>query len=332
MTKAHPLVDVGMPTRGEAPYIGEAIGSVRAQTYADWTLLVSENGPGGGELQERLSPYFADGRVRYSATGSDLGAAQNHTRLLQAGDAPYVAILHDDDRWDAGFLERRVAFLERHPECGFVFSGNREIDESSQETGRSELVLTEGVHEPGELVPLMLGHNLVGIPTVLARRSAYEAVGAEFSEDTIAFDYEMWLRLALRFPVGYLAVRDADYRVHRQQVTMTVRRRGEEQIRLFEHIGALLDASPGIVSDRKPLRRRLAGAHLSAALDALQDEDRSPVRRHLRAALRISPTAALDPRAPTALLGLAVGRRGSRAVDRLRFFVLRKGLRVHLRR
>jgi glycosyltransferase involved in cell wall biosynthesis len=321
-----------MPTRGEAPYIGEAINSVRAQTYPDWTLIVSENGPGGGELKERLAPYLADERVRYSATGSDLGAAQNHTRLLRAGDAPYIAILHDDDRWDPGFLERRVDFLERHPECGFVFSGNREIDEASQESARSELVLTEGIHQPAEFVPLMLRHNLVGIPTVLVRRSAYEAVGAEFSEDTIAFDYEMWLRLALRFPVGYLAVRDADYRVHRQQVTMTVRRRGEEQVRLFEHVGALLDASPGIVSDRKPLRRRLAGAHLSAALDALQDENRRPVHRHLRTALRISPAAALDPRAPTALLGLAVGRRGSRAVDRLRFFVLRKGLRVHLRR
>lgn len=321
-----------MPTRGEAPYIGEAIGSVRAQTYPDWTLLVSENGPGGGELQHRLRPYLADERVRYSATGGDLGAAQNHTRLLRAGDAPYVAILHDDDRWDPGFLERRVAFLERHPECGFVFSGNREIDETSRESARSELVLTEGVHQPAELVPLMLRRNLVGIPTVLVRRSAYEAVGAEFSEDTIAFDYEMWLRLALRFPVGYLAVRDADYRVHGQQVTMTVRRRGEEQIRLFEHLGALLDLTPGIVADRRPLRRRLAGAHLSAALDALQDPDRRPVRRHLADALRISPAAAVDPRMPTALLGLVLGRRGSRAVDRLRFFVLRKGLRVHLRR
>src|SRR6185312_10022575 len=121
VSESRPRVDVGMPTRGEAPYIGEAISSVRTQTYPDWTLHVSENGPGGGELQQRLAPYLADERVRYSATGGDLGAAQNHTRLLRAGDAPYVAILHDDDRWDPGFLERRVEFLERHPECGFVF-------------------------------------------------------------------------------------------------------------------------------------------------------------------------------------------------------------------
>jgi glycosyltransferase involved in cell wall biosynthesis len=321
-----------MPTRGAAPYIGEAIASVRGQTHADWSLLISENGPGGGELEERLAPFLADERIRYSATGGDLGAAQNHTRLLKAGEAPYVAILHDDDRWDPGFLERRVEFLERHPGCGLVFSGNREIDESSRETARSELLLAEGVHQPGEVVPLMLRRNIVGIPTVLVRRSAYETVGPAFSEETIAFDYEMWLRLALRFPVGYLAVRDADYRVHRQQVTMTVRRRGEEQVRLFEHLGTLLDATPGIEPDRRPLRRRLAGAHLSAALDALQDADRRPVGRHLARALRTYPPVAVDPRAPAALVGLALGRRGSRLLDRLRFLVLRKGLRVHLRR
>ena len=90
VSESRPRVDVGMPTRGEAPYIGEAISSVCAQSYADWTLRISENGPGGGELEDRLAPYLGDERIRYSATGHDLGAAQNHTRLLRAGDAPYV--------------------------------------------------------------------------------------------------------------------------------------------------------------------------------------------------------------------------------------------------
>ena len=103
----------------------------------------------------------------------------------------------------------------------FVFSANREIDERSSETGRSRQVLAEGVHPPEQLVPLLLRHNLIGMPTVLVRRSAYEAVGPAFDEETLYFDYQMWLRLALRFPVGYLAVWDASYRVHDRQVTMT---------------------------------------------------------------------------------------------------------------
>jgi hypothetical protein len=113
---------------------------------------------------------------------------------------------------------------------------------------------------------------------------------------------------------------------------MTARRRGEQQVRLFDQIETLLAAAPGVAPDRKPLRRRLAGAHLSAALDALQEPDRRSARRHLAQAVRIYPPAAIDPRAPAAVVGLALGRRGRHALDRLRFVVLRKSLRVHLRR
>jgi glycosyltransferase involved in cell wall biosynthesis len=330
VSEQRPRVDIGMPTRGAAPYLDEAIGSVTAQTYGSWSLFISENGP--GELRERVEPYLGDSRIRFSPTGEDLGAARNHTRLIQEGDAPYVAILHDDDRWDPEWLERRVDFLEQHPECGFVFGGNREIDERSQVTSSSELVLSEGVHASREVVPQLVGHNLVGIPTVLVRRSAYEAVGPEFTEETVSFDYEMWLRLALRFPVGYLAVRDADYRVHSGQVTMTNRKRGEDQIRLVERIRSLVAEAPGIEGDERGLRRRLARAHLSAALDALQGPDRPGARRHLQAALKEYPPSALDPRAAGVVAGFVLGRRGRRALDRARYLVLRKCLRVHLRR
>jgi hypothetical protein len=54
--------------------------------------------------------------------------------------------------------------------------------------------------------------------------------------------------------------------------------------------------------------------------------------RHMAEALRTHPPTVIDPRMAAALVGLALGPRGRRAVDRLRFLVLRKGLRVHLRR
>jgi hypothetical protein len=325
-------VDIGLPTRGEAPYIAESIDSIRAQTHSAWHLLISENGPEGNKLGERIRPYLVDERIEYSPTGSALGAAKNHTRLIQYGSAPYVAILHDDDRWDPEFLARRVEFLESHPECGFVFSANREMDERSRESGRSRQVLAEGVHTPEELVPLLLRHNLIGVPTVLVRRSAYDAVGPAFDEETLFYDYQMWLRLALQFPVGYLAVWDASYRVHDRQVTMTSSRRGLQELTLLDQIEGLLAEAPHVKPDRRQLRRRRARAHLSAALDELQEPDRSSVSRHLGDAVRTYPPAAIDPKMPAALVGLTLGARGRRALERVRYLILRKGLRVHLRR
>lgn len=332
MSEQRAQADVRIPTRSVAPYIREAIECVLAQTRQDWTLLISENGAPGGKLEQELQHYLSDPRISYQAIGADLSAATNHTRLIASGNAPYVGILHDDDRWDPAFLERRIEFLDRHPECGFVFSGNYEIDSTSQRTAKSKLMLAEGVYQPRELVPLLIRRNVIGMPTLLVRREAYDAVGPAFDEETVFFDYEMWLRLALKFPAGYLPVRDADYRIHDSQITMTSTRRGEQQVRLFQQIDGMLASAPEIPVDRRWLRRRIAGAHLSAALDDLEVGNREPARRHVRQALKTYPPSAIDPRTPTALAAFALGRHGRNALRRLRYTVLRRHLRVHVRR
>jgi glycosyltransferase involved in cell wall biosynthesis len=323
--------DVRIPTRSVAPYIHEAIECVLAQTRQDWTLLISENGAPGGKLEQELQQYLSDPRISYQAIGADLSAATNHTRLITSGDAPYVGILHDDDRWDPEFLERRIEFLDAHADCGFVFSGNYEIDSKSRRTGESKLMLAEGAYGPSEMVPLLIRRNVIGMPTLLVRREAYDAVGPAFDEETVFFDYEMWLRLALKYPTGYLPVRDADYRIHDTQITMTSKRRGEQQLRLFQQIDGMLASAPEIPVDRTWLRRRIAGAHLSAALDDLEDGNRAPARRHVRQALKTYPPSAIDPRTPTALVAFALGRYGRGALRRLRYLVLRRHIRVHVR-
>jgi glycosyltransferase involved in cell wall biosynthesis len=325
-------VDVCVPTRGAAPYLEQTLDSVLAQTFEDWSLLISENGPGGGELEDRIRPYLSDPRMHYSATGGDLGAAQNHTRLIQAGSAPYVGILHDDDRWHPEFLARRVAFLDANPECGFVFGANVEIDEHGSETGRSRIVAPEGLHAPEEFAPRLVKHNVIGIPTMLVRRSAYEAVGPAFDENSLAFDYEMWLRLAFRFPAAYLRVWDSDYRIHAAQATRTTRRRGKERLHVYERTEQLLAGAPSIRVDPGVRRRQLAAAHLIAALDAVEEGESGRARGHLREAVRANPRSVFDTRFAAAVAALALGARGREAFARLRFLVLRKRLRVHLRR
>jgi hypothetical protein len=48
------------------------------------------------------------------------------------------------------------------------------------------------------------------------------------------YDWEMWVRLAMHSPAGYLAARDAGYRVHLVQES-TRNRNGEQVLRLLDH-------------------------------------------------------------------------------------------------
>ena len=317
------MVDVGIPAHGRPRYVLEAIESVLAQTFSDWRLTVSEDGAEDAGIGAAVAPYLEDRRVRHVRLGRQVGPAANMSELVRSGDAPYVALLHDDDRWEPEFLERRVAFMERHRDCAYVFSGHVDIDLAGRVTGRSQLWLPEGSHSPAEFFPKLLGSNQIATPTVLVRRSAYAACGEEFdARFATIHDWEMWLRLAARFPVGYLAVWDAAYRTHPEQIS---RRRGTaaEFMQLMEH-GERLAQEAGIRLPERARRRQRAALLLSAALDELEaDRGRAAVSR-LRHSLRVWPPALADRRVPALLAGLALGRPGRRAVARARAAVYRR--------
>ena len=246
-------VDVGVPTWGRPQYLRETIESVLAQTFQRWRLTVSENGPGDEEIRAIVEPYLADPRVRHVPTGSEISAPENATRAVDAGEAPFVALLHDDDRWAPEFLARRVAFLESNRSCGLVFSHCNFINPVGALVFRRRVPLDEGVQPRDAFVRVLYHKNIIVMPTVLARRSAYDLVGSAFSTSLLFDDWEMWMRISARCDVGFLDVYDAFYRIHPRQMTHP------EQARLGEHRLELLDAIDGWLSQDVPPDRASPG-------------------------------------------------------------------------
>lgn len=307
---SRPVVDVGVPTWGRPQYLRETIESVLAQTFLRWRMTVSENGPGDDEIRAIVEPYLADPRVRHVPTGSEISAPENATRAVDAGEAPFVALLHDDDRWAPEFLARRVAFLESNRSCGLVFSHCNFINPVGALVFRRRVPLDEGVQPRDAFVRVLYHKNIIVMPTVLARRSAYDLVGSAFSTSLLFDDWEMWMRISGRHDVGFLDVYDAFYRIHSRQMTHP------EQARLGEHRLELLDAIDGWLSqDVPPIERRRArsGAHLRASFDALRRGEPQIAAAHLRNAFRDHPAVVLDPK--MALMGIRALRR-LRARDR----------------
>ncbi len=164
MATASPVVDVGIRTFGRPPHLAHAIESVLAQTQDGWRLVISEDGASGAGLRPGLDEYLADARVQFVQQPRSLGAAGNSNALVELGSAPLVAILHHDDCWNPGFLERRVAFLRKHPEEGFAFGGSMLIDDAGNEEGRTTPALTPGCHSLRDYVPLLLERHAVPLP------------------------------------------------------------------------------------------------------------------------------------------------------------------------
>jgi glycosyltransferase involved in cell wall biosynthesis len=327
-----PRVDIGIPTRnwglkGRRSYLTETIDSVLAQTFTDWRLTISENGL-GRSLDDLVGRYLEDARVRYVATGKQLSGAGNSTALLRSAKAPYVALLHDDDRWDPDFLARRVSFLDEHPGCGFVFGGHRLIDEDGRVFWRSEPTLTPGVHAPREYLPLLIRHHRKPQPpTALVRLDAYRSVGDAFDERFPGWDYEMWIRLAARFPCGFVAARDADYRIYADQ-TGRSERWGTRWIELDDHIQAVV-AREGLGELFSPSerRRQRATALLRSAIDEAEGGESRDAAHHAAEAARLWPAAVVTGRFAAVVATIAGGSRARRvlAAARRRIRRLRAG-------
>jgi glycosyltransferase involved in cell wall biosynthesis len=307
-------VDVGIPTLGNSPYLTETIESVFAQTFTGWRLFISENGPGDAAFRASLEPYLDDPRVTHLVTGTKIGRGANHNNIINAGSAPYVGIVHDDDRWHPDFLARHVAFLDAHPRCGFVFSGHIVIDETGRPLGRTKLELAPGTHASSVVLPRLYRNNFIGCPAVVVCRSAYEAVGAGYP-DLLNYDIPMWLRLTAQFDIGCIADWDADYRLHGLQAS-------SNRTRLASEMFPVLDAVSDIPIT--PSLRRLVRAetHVRCALDAVERGERRVALRHLSQAVSCDPTILVRPavaaRVLTAVGALAGGERGRRRLTEWR--------------
>ncbi|MBN2136631.1 MAG: glycosyltransferase [Sedimentisphaerales bacterium] len=104
-----------------AAYIGQAIESVRNQTFKDWELIVVED-CSTDNSRAVIEPYLGDGRIRLIEHSSN----QGYTAALKTGIAnvrsEYFGILDSDDALVPHAIETMYQWHERLADCGFIYS------------------------------------------------------------------------------------------------------------------------------------------------------------------------------------------------------------------
>jgi hypothetical protein len=145
-------------------------------------------------------------------------------------------------------------------------------------------------------------------------------------------DWEMWLRMAARYPIGYLAVRDNGARIHGESLSAASKRWGDMHLRIIRRADELIATEqPDLVLPAGLRERRMIYAYLKSGLDALEEGDVAQARGFLRAARKLDASAtALDPKGVALVAGLLGGSPARRAVRRARHLESRLQLRYKL--
>jgi hypothetical protein len=166
---------------------------------------------------------------------------------------------------------------------------------------------------------------------VLVRSEAYQEVGPYFDKRFFVIDLEVWLRLALSFPVGYIPMWDSFYRFHPGHRSASVDW-GGQWLLFQQHAETLIDKHlPEVQFTPRERRERRASAHLSIGLDRLRDGQPRHATRAARTAISTYPPAALDLRVPAILLAAVLGSRARSLVQRLRYGVNKRDIRLPFR-
>lgn len=224
-----PAVSVLMPVYNADKYLKEAINSILNQTFRDFELIVLNDASDDSSKEIILS--FQDPRIRYIENEENKGLAFSRNRLLSEVKGEYIAWLDADDIAYPTRLEEEHRFLEEHTDHAMVASWARIIDSEGKPTGN--FIKS---YIPNEfLSALLLFVNYFVQSSVMLRSSALPDVHYR-QEFPPTEDYELWVRIAARYPVAILAKTLVDYRIHTSNISSVQQQKSENAVKLNHRI------------------------------------------------------------------------------------------------
>ena len=244
-----PLVSILVPCYNAEAWIGQAIESALAQTWANKEIIVLDDGSTDGSLE--IVRSFGD-RIRWE-TGPNRGGNIARNRLLELSSGEWLQYLDADDYLLPDKIERQLDSELRQHGADVIFSPSRLEHWKDGDLIREEIVPLADYLDPWVMLARWLLPNTT---TVLWRRQAVKEVGGWKSDQPCCQEHELYLRL-LQAGKDFHFCKHAGA-VYRQWSDMTVCKRNpllsfskrieildsaaEFLARTFELIGPRMDA------------------------------------------------------------------------------------------
>jgi len=202
------LVSVVIPNYNYAQYVGDAVDSALAQTYADIEIIVVDDGSTDASGDVLLN--YRDSIRTISQQNRGVAAARNSGVAASLGE--FVAFLDADDEWLPKKIEKQVAMFRSCPTFGLVHVGVDEIDAD----GNSLRHRLEGSSGDATNDLLTLGRIgvLGGGSGLMVPRKVFDEVGGFDSQMSTSADWDLFYQVARRYPIGFVPEILMKYRIH----------------------------------------------------------------------------------------------------------------------
>ena len=184
-----------------AQMLMRALNSARNQTYENLEIIVVDDSSATFAQREAVQEAIQslqDNRVVYLRHEKNMGACVARNTGIAAAKGQYIMYLDDDDELMPENIERRLCVFAENPDLGMVYSRSYIIDtvKGIQQETNQEL-------RSGHIFDSLICNNFIGA-FPLIKAECFTTCGMFDPSFQSAQDYDMWLRIAAKYKVGYV--------------------------------------------------------------------------------------------------------------------------------
>jgi glycosyltransferase involved in cell wall biosynthesis/uncharacterized coiled-coil protein SlyX len=215
-----PKVTVVLTSYNHAKFLHESIDSVLNQTYSDFRLLIWDDA--STDESWAIINSYSDPRIQAFRNKTNQGGKfPEMSPEMVSGE--YIAIHHSDDVWEPQKLEKQVPFLDSHPEIGAVFTNAMIIGEQGEPFEDKAHFYYSIFNQPNRSRHEWLNYffnngNALCHPSVLIRKICYENCGLYRYGLAQLPDFDMWVRLCLKYEIHVLPEKLVRFRIQANEV------------------------------------------------------------------------------------------------------------------
>lgn len=160
---------------------------------------------------------MGEGRVSYFRQPENVGSLRNFQTCLERSRGQLVHILHGDDLVRKGFYRKMEQLFRGHENIGAGFCRYAYIDEKGRFLYNQDAEMDcDGI--PEKWLERLCERQRIQYVAMVVKREVYEHLGGFYGVE-YGEDWEMWVRIAAHYNIGYTPEILAEYRKHYSSIS-----------------------------------------------------------------------------------------------------------------
>lgn len=214
-----PQISIILPVYNGIKYLKESVTSVLQQDIKNFEFLIIDDCSTDKSWEYLLT--IKDDRIRLYQNDTNKGLFFNLNSLIQQSGSPLIKLWAQDDIMLPNCLKETIQFHNKHPEIGFSYTGRDYMYEDSVpftlgDNDSTPPIVNKELHAR---IAFFTGSIAANISTVTLVKEALITVGLFNEKMKISGDFEMYVRFAKEFPIGFIRAKLVLVREHKEQLS-----------------------------------------------------------------------------------------------------------------